>query len=339
MIIVMVVGGRILRLVILVAVLSSLLPISAPAQAHASAEYPTLMQGARGADVKALQRLLKHHGYTLTADAIFGSATKAAVEDFQNDEGLTVDGIVGPTTWAALVVTIEENDTGKAVKAMEGLLRQKWDPDDPEWTQPTVDGTFSSSDTDIVKDFQSHMGITADGIVGPVTWKNLLWHYVRLDNTSDTCVFPSSWNMDRTWGTATSVGSFNKAADIFSGLSMGKFAFQDFSAEHGGDIGHLSHKVGMDIDVWLVRDDYTQCTQPTYPATTDIYDLEYDQWGTEWVIYLINEYSEPWLKLMYFNDPDLIEWYSFVNYFTGHENHVHVRWCTAYYPSDSKYDC
>jgi len=36
------------------------------------------------------------------ADGVFGSGTRAAVRAFQRDHGLTVDGIAGRKTWAAL---------------------------------------------------------------------------------------------------------------------------------------------------------------------------------------------------------------------------------------------
>jgi peptidoglycan hydrolase-like protein with peptidoglycan-binding domain len=36
-------------------------------------------------------------------DGDFGPTTQTAVEQFQSVRGLTVDGIVGPATWAALL--------------------------------------------------------------------------------------------------------------------------------------------------------------------------------------------------------------------------------------------
>lgn len=59
--------------------------------------------GSNGGAVKIAQGGLNGKGYPLVADGIFGPATDNAVRRFQSDNGLTVDGIVGPATWANLV--------------------------------------------------------------------------------------------------------------------------------------------------------------------------------------------------------------------------------------------
>jgi peptidoglycan hydrolase-like protein with peptidoglycan-binding domain len=63
---------------------------------------PQLQEGDTGAAVKTLQTRLNAWGATLPVDADFGAATLAAVEAFQTAQHLSVDGIVGPLTWAAL---------------------------------------------------------------------------------------------------------------------------------------------------------------------------------------------------------------------------------------------
>lgn len=59
---------------------------------------PIITQGARGAHVSELQKLLVKHGYPIDADGIFGAATAAAVRLYQKTTGLVVDGIVGTQT-------------------------------------------------------------------------------------------------------------------------------------------------------------------------------------------------------------------------------------------------
>lgn len=64
---------------------------------------PTLIkQGERDGCVTELQSLLNQHYYHLAVDGIFGQATLGAVEGFQTDNALAVDGIVGPNTKNAL---------------------------------------------------------------------------------------------------------------------------------------------------------------------------------------------------------------------------------------------
>ncbi|MFC8533146.1 peptidoglycan-binding protein [Streptomyces sp. NPDC057249] len=64
---------------------------------------PVLAEDATGEDVKRLQRALTAAlGSTVDADGTFGPATATAVRSYQTGRGLTVDGVVGPATWAAL---------------------------------------------------------------------------------------------------------------------------------------------------------------------------------------------------------------------------------------------
>jgi serralysin len=64
----------------------------------------TLKNGSKGPDVVRLQELLKGKGLDLgTIDGKFGPKTEAAVKQYQGAKGLTVDGVVGPKTWNALL--------------------------------------------------------------------------------------------------------------------------------------------------------------------------------------------------------------------------------------------
>lgn len=58
-----------------------------------------------GPDVLVLQAVLSARGYLDTdmADGIFKDATVTAAKKFQKDNGLVVDGVVGPKTWAKLL--------------------------------------------------------------------------------------------------------------------------------------------------------------------------------------------------------------------------------------------
>lgn len=62
-----------------------------------------LKKGSTGSAVIALQEILNKLGYDCgSVDGIFGTKTDAAVRAFQQNEGLTVDGIVGNNTQAIL---------------------------------------------------------------------------------------------------------------------------------------------------------------------------------------------------------------------------------------------
>ena len=64
---------------------------------------PLLKRGSRGAYTRYLQQLLESKMIPVSGiDGIFGSKTENAVRRFQQDNGLTVDGIVGTNTWNAL---------------------------------------------------------------------------------------------------------------------------------------------------------------------------------------------------------------------------------------------
>lgn len=62
--------------------------------------------GSRGEEVRKIQQKLKNWGYYSGAvDGIYGTQTQKAVRWFQQKNGLTVDGIAGPKTLAAMGIS------------------------------------------------------------------------------------------------------------------------------------------------------------------------------------------------------------------------------------------
>ncbi len=62
--------------------------------------YTSPMQ--RGDDVLMLQRRLAALGFKLDQDGLFGRGTADAVRGYQERNGLSADGVVGPATWGRL---------------------------------------------------------------------------------------------------------------------------------------------------------------------------------------------------------------------------------------------
>jgi peptidoglycan hydrolase-like protein with peptidoglycan-binding domain len=307
------------------AVAASLL-LSLPASAFPGAFFPTQNTGNRGADVLALQHLLTHHGQSAPTDGVFGASTNTAVRSFQNANGLGVDGIVGPATWGKLVPQLSQGASGQAVRALQVELNAK------RRLSLAVDGTFDAEVTNAVRSFQEHAGIGVDGVVGPTTWQNLLWHYDYPDFGANMCDQDPDGNGTANWATGASIGQLEAATRSFTG--NGKVPMGDAGFEHGGDIpGHGSHHVGMDIDLWPIRTDSAQCTagRITWQSAT------YDQAATRALVRSIRDTAPGHVKLIFFNDPVLIA-EGLTTEFPNHDNHLHVRYCERVHPNAS-YDC
>ena len=76
---------------------------STPAPAALQPPTSTLKPGARGAQVRALQRSLIQLGYQVgKVDGRYGPKTATALQAFQASAGLKTDGVFGPKTLAAL---------------------------------------------------------------------------------------------------------------------------------------------------------------------------------------------------------------------------------------------
>jgi cell wall-associated NlpC family hydrolase len=101
----------------------------------ASAAYATAFQeGDEGQDVAQIQQRLNALGYNAGAvDGDFGSMTKSAVAIFQKDRGLEPDGIVGASTYQALMgreipVSRDGYSTATARRVIETAMRYRGVP-------------------------------------------------------------------------------------------------------------------------------------------------------------------------------------------------------------------
>jgi N-acetylmuramoyl-L-alanine amidase len=100
-------AGRTLKFILLATLAATFAALLSWAGRDAArAQDRTLYWGLSGDDVYRVQQRLSAWGYyDGPLDAYYGSRTQQAVITFQQYNGLTPDGVVGPDTWAALGFT------------------------------------------------------------------------------------------------------------------------------------------------------------------------------------------------------------------------------------------
>jgi peptidoglycan hydrolase-like protein with peptidoglycan-binding domain len=135
--------------------------------------WPVVQSGSQDHPVRTLQHLLRAHGQNVAVDGIFGPLTEAAVKAIQTSSGLTVDGVVGPQTWPALIVQVQQGSTGDAVRGVQEEFQFRNLSGDPN-VGLQIDGIFGALTDQAVRGFQQALAVTVDGIVGPLTWRALV---------------------------------------------------------------------------------------------------------------------------------------------------------------------
>ena len=165
----------------------------------------TLRTGSTGSAVEQLQFWLNTLAQyesaipSVTVDGVFGSGTANAVRAFQRKYGLTVDGVVGRTTWTEVYDQFRsiQSDNGTPNAYPGTALRQGSSGQNVRLVQfwlkiartvysslnnITVDGIFGSSTAAAVRRFQTYFGLTSDGVVGRTTWNKLYEVYNDIAN-------------------------------------------------------------------------------------------------------------------------------------------------------------
>ena len=164
-----------------------------------------LKQGSTGSEVEQVQFWLSTLAQyessipSVTVDGVYGSGTAAAVRAFQRLYGLTVDGIVGLTTWTELYdqfrsiqsdngtpnaypgTALREGSSGQNVRLVQFWLKIARTVY-TSLANVTVDGKFGSATAAAVRRFQSYFGLTSDGVVGRITWNKLYEVYNDIAN-------------------------------------------------------------------------------------------------------------------------------------------------------------
>lgn len=147
--------------------------------------YTLLKYGSRGSDVTKLQQELNIKGYlSVNPTGYYGSLTQDAVIRFQQNKGLSVDGIAGSNTQSALYAsgsaastgmspTVRYGSSGWAVTDLQKLLNKYG-----YYNYSSITSYFGNVTKTAVINFQKANGLTADGVVGSNTWKKLYSNYV-----------------------------------------------------------------------------------------------------------------------------------------------------------------
>lgn len=141
----------------------------------------------RGEDIRQVQLALNRAGFSIEADGVFGPGTAELVKQWQAQQGLTADGIVGAATRSALGVDGENLEAtaattlsidptilkltnppqrGNEVRALQAALRE-------QGIRVGTDGVFGPDTDRAVKEYQRSQGMVADGMVGPATRRSL----------------------------------------------------------------------------------------------------------------------------------------------------------------------
>lgn len=153
-----------------------------------NAGYPVLMMGSTGTDVSDLQARLTELGYyTGAIDGRYASGTQAAVEAFQERNGLAADGIAGRQTQDLLYsggaqpkyvtvsasgdaqeyLLLKQGTSGVEVRKLQGRLAELG------YYAGGVDGVYGESTANAVKAFQRANGLSGDGQAGVQTQTKL----------------------------------------------------------------------------------------------------------------------------------------------------------------------
>ena len=126
-----------------------------------------------------LQIVLKNYGYYESKiDGQFGPASKTALRNFQTENGLLSDGIIGKNTCYTLV---DSKNVKKYTKNMqlsiskvtqqpsESLKISQQKLKELDLYFGSIDGVNGRNTKNAIKEFQKKAGLTVDGVLGPIT--------------------------------------------------------------------------------------------------------------------------------------------------------------------------
>lgn len=205
-------------------------------------------------------------GAGLSVDGISGPMTRAAIRSFQTSRGLTADGIVGPITEAALIAA----GAGQPPQTGGGT--------------GTTPGPSSAVST----------RLPSPG-TGYYSYKPGTNQYGLSETIQALQAIGTQWHRAHPTGPRLGIG--------------------DISLNGGGPMsGHASHQKGLDIDIRLVRNDGRE-----EPVT--YHQSMYSRTLTQELVNLIRANGVLRVQYIFFNDPQVTG----VQTWPNHDDHLHVR--------------
>lgn len=135
--------------------------------------WPTLAKGfISHENICALQCLLNYRNgnNALGVTGSYDQATFDAVYTYQSAHSLGADGVAGLGTLTSLTkgLIVKNGTRSNAACAAKYLLSK--------FENISINSTFDSDADTIAKSFQSQMGISVDGQIGPTSWRYLFGH-------------------------------------------------------------------------------------------------------------------------------------------------------------------
>jgi peptidoglycan hydrolase-like protein with peptidoglycan-binding domain len=146
------------------ATLTTVMPLALPLAAQAQA---SLSQGASGSAVMELQQRLADRGYfSAEITGFYGSITVDAVRQFQQSQGLRVDGVAGPQTLALLYGNATASPASNTPAASNTTADFQQKLKNLGYYRGNVDGIYGPLTAQAIRDFQRDQGLPITGVMG-----------------------------------------------------------------------------------------------------------------------------------------------------------------------------
>jgi len=148
-------------------------PASAAATCNASfAHYPTIHQGSKGAEAKAMECLLRSDGRSTTVNGSFSAHDVSELVRWRKAHGFKSLHVAGRPVWSALLSrgstpTLHRGDHGASVLRLQRTLQAVG------WTRIDINGSYDATTASVVKSAQKQRHLKTSGTTTPALWRAL----------------------------------------------------------------------------------------------------------------------------------------------------------------------